>query len=259
MRPLWRSFGGPGCCFAGRRRCGALPGSGMVTLLPPSIPAWCLSGSPRAWPGPLACFARLLCLPVLARAVRCFLARLGLGSGRWCHGPACPVCLSWHELLCLPGSPWLGQAAGRSGPRAAEQGDPADARPHGMAHTQPVPALASSARLLRGPFHVSSARAWPSPGTARAWPSPGTAKPGPCLTQPEHGQACSAWPPARGAAVTTGLTSLVHAASGTSGTEDYIERPMTSVSAYLVRQQCWVNRFQAIPISPRSPSVSTGC
>ena len=184
MRPLWRSFGGPGCCFAGRRRCGALPGSGMVTRLPPSIPAWCLSGSPRAWPGPLACFARLLCLPVLARAVRCFLARLGLGSGRWCHGPACPVCLSWHELLCLPGSPWLGQAAGRSGPRTAKQGDPADARPHGMAHTQPVPALASSARLLRGPFQVSSARAWPSPGTA---------KPGPCLAQPGH-SACLAQP-----------------------------------------------------------------
>jgi hypothetical protein len=246
-----------GLLLAGRRRCGALPGSGMVTLLPPSIPAWCLSGSPRAWPSPLACLART----------------------RWRAWPGCCVCQFWRELsgafwLALgldravgamarlapsacpgtncsvcPARPRLGQAAGRSGPRAAEQGDPAHARPHSMAHTQPVPAMASSARLLRGPFQVSSARAWPSPGTA---------KPGPCLTQPEHGQACSAWPPARGAAVTTGLTSLVHAASGTSGTEDYIERPMTSVSAYLVRQQCWVNRFQAIPISPRSPSVSTG-
>ena len=89
---------------------------------------------------------------------------------------------------------------------------------------------ASSAQLLHGPFQVSPA----VPSSARAWPSPDTiqpglclTQPGPCLTQPGTGQACSAWPPARGTAVTTGLTAPVHVASGTSGTEDNIERPMT--------------------------------
>src|SRR6266581_3879335 len=87
---------------------------------------------------------------------------------------------------------------------------------------------ASSAQLLHGPFQVSPA----VPSSARAWPSPDTiqpglclTQPGPCLTQPGTGQACSAWPPARGTAVTTGLTAPVHVASGTSGTEDNIERP----------------------------------
>ena len=185
-----------GLLLAGRRRCGALPGSGMMTLLPPSIPAWCLSARHGHGPGPLACLART----------------------RWRAWPGCCVCQSWRGLsgafrLAL-GSDWAVGAMARLALSAAlartalsARLDLGSAKPlavlaralpgrvtrpmpalHGMADAQSVPGLVSSARLLRGPFQVSSARAWPSPGMTKR---------GPWLAQPGHGQARPVPDPAR--------------------------------------------------------------
>src|SRR6266496_442006 len=100
----------------------------------------------------------------------------------------------------------------------------------------PAACTRQSRRGLSGAFLLALGSDWvvgaqpgclTQPGPCLTQPGPCLTQPGPCLTQPGTGQACSAWPPARGTAVTTGLTAPVHVASGTSGTEDNIERPMT--------------------------------
>ena len=126
-----------------------------------SLGAGCpvLSGSPWARIGPLAPWPGLPCLPALARTA--LSARLDLGSAK-------PLAVLARAL-----------------PGRVTRPMPAL---HGMADAQSVPGLVSSARLLRGPFQVSSARAWPSPGMAKR---------GPWLAQPGHGQARPVPDPAR--------------------------------------------------------------
>src|SRR6266496_3120426 len=84
----------------------------------------------------------------------------------------------------------------------------------------PAACTRQSRRGLSGAFLLALGSDWvvgAQPGCLTQ-PGPCLTQPGPYLTQPGTGQACSAWPPARGIDVTTGLTAPVQVTSGTSGT-----------------------------------------